>query len=151
MNPLEMAFPALASGNYAVTSPAVSDYNCIAWAAGESDRWWWPDPLGLNFWPPEIPRLETIDSFRLAFEALGFAKAKNDQPEPGMEKIAIFAQGGKPTHMARQLENGRWTSKMGQSEDIEHALRDLEGVLYGEVALFMGRPKSGATPLAKGP
>jgi len=76
---------------------------------------------------------------------------KNDQPEPGMEKIAIFAQGGKPTHMARQLENGRWTSKMGQSEDIEHALRDLEGVLYGEVALFMGRPKSGATPLAKGP
>ena len=151
MNPLEMAFPALASGNYAVTGPAGSDYNCIAWAAGESDRWWWPDPLGLNFWPPEITRLETIDSFRLAFEALGFANAKNDQPEPGMEKIAIFAQGGKPTHMARQLENGRWTSKMGQSEDIEHALRDLEGVLYGEVALFMGRPKSGATPLAKGP
>ena len=150
MNPLEMAFPALAAGHYTLTSPAVPDYNCVAWAAGESDRWWWPDPQGLNFWPPEIPRLETIDSFRSAFEALGFAKAHDGQPEPGLEKVALFARGGKPTHMARQLENGRWTSKMGQSEDIEHALRDLEGVLYGEVALFMGHPKSVVMAQAKG-
>ena len=141
MNPLELAFPALTKGRYAITSPAVANYNCIAWAAGESDRWWWPDPLGMNYWPPGIIRQENIDSFRLAFVTLGFELSANGILEAGLEKIAFFSRGGKPTHMARQLENGRWTSKMGQSEDIEHDLADLEGVFYGEVVLFMARPR----------
>lgn len=150
MSSLEIAFPALAAGGYTLTSPAVPDYNCIAWAAGESEPWWWPDPLGLNYWPPGIPRVESLESFKVAFETVGFAVADNGQPEPGVEKIALFARGGKPIRMSRQLENGRWTSKMGQSEDIEHTLKDLEGVLYGEVALFMGRPRAGALAQATG-
>ena len=32
------------------------------------------------------------------------------QLEPGFEKIALYADNsGKPTHAARQLDNGRWT------------------------------------------
>jgi hypothetical protein len=61
--------------------------------------------------------------------------------EPGSEKIAVFANAkGVPTHAARQLASGFWTSKLGVSEDIEHRLRDLEGDIYGTVALIMKRP-----------
>ncbi len=49
---------------------------------------------------------------------------------------------GLPTHAARQLASGRWTSKLGKAEDIEHDLHDLEGDLYGIVVLLMKRPLS---------
>ena len=47
---------------------------------------------------------------------------------------------GTPLHAARQLPNGRWTSKLGELEDIEHVLHDLEGAAYGSVVLVMKRP-----------
>jgi hypothetical protein len=53
---------------------------------------------------------------------------------------------GKPTHVAGQLVTGRWTSKLGESEDIEHGLRDLEGDVYGVVVLVMQRPLPIASP-----
>ncbi|MCI0637958.1 MAG: hypothetical protein L0Y72_23715 [Gemmataceae bacterium] len=40
-----------------------------------------------------------------------------------------------PTHAARQLPTGRWSSKLGPSEDIEHDLHALEGEIYGTIAL----------------
>lgn len=49
-----------------------------------------------------------------------------------------------PKHAARQLASGRWTSKLGKLEDIDHALHDLEGMLYGAVVLFMKRPRPAA-------
>jgi len=36
------------------------------------------------------------------------------------EKIAIYAAGGVPTHAAKQTSDGRWKSKLGGWEDIEH-------------------------------
>jgi hypothetical protein len=58
-----------------------------------------------------------------------------------MEKVALFADpAGIPTHAARQLASGQWTSKLGQAEDIEHELRALEGEIYGVVALILKRP-----------
>lgn len=44
----------------------------------------------------------------------------------------------------RQLPTGRWTSKLGQAEDIEHDLRALEGEIYRAVALILKRPVAGA-------
>jgi hypothetical protein len=47
---------------------------------------------------------------------------------------------GTPTHMARQLSNGNWTSKLGDAEDIEHAqLEQLEGDIYGVAYQFLRR------------
>ena len=47
--------------------------------------------------------------------------------EVGFEKVAIYAQAdGAPTHAARQLPDGTWTSKLGQEVDIGHT--DLQGV-----------------------
>ena len=37
---IEITFPNLEAGNYAVTSPSTPEYNCIAWAAGDTETWW---------------------------------------------------------------------------------------------------------------
>lgn len=58
----------------------------------------------------------------------------------GMVKVALMAKAGKPTHMCRQLSNGRWTSKLGQSDDIEHELDALVGPIYGDVQCILQRP-----------
>ena len=63
------------------------------------------------------------------------------QSEPGVEKIAIYVDDNDvPQHVARQLPDGNWTSKLGKGEDIQHdSLDGLEGDLYGKVAIFMMR------------
>jgi hypothetical protein len=60
--------------------------------------------------------------------------------EPGFEKVALIVDArGVPTHAARQLPTGRWTSNLGAWEDIEHELHALEGHAYGIVALLLTR------------
>src|SRR5262249_30079084 len=133
--------PRLQSSSYRVTSPPDRAYTCIAWSVGKCDQWWWPDPIGESYWPPEAPREETLPAFILAYAGLGFEPDATESVETGFEKVAIFvATGGKPTHAARQLPSGRWTSKLGRSEDIEHDLRDIEGEIYGTVAMILRRP-----------
>jgi hypothetical protein len=87
-----------------------------------------------------VTRAETCEAFRDAFATLGYVVCDHEQLEPGYEKIALFALAGQPKHAARQLPGGRWVSKLGPLEDIEHALHDLTGMLYGSVALVMKRP-----------
>lgn len=141
MNPLEVAFPGLAGSGYAVTSPVTLDYNCLGWAAGENDRWWWPDSAGVSYWPARVSREETLPTFVAAYATMGFAPTANPDLDPNVDKVAIYARSGIPTHAARQLPNGRWTSKLGQAEDIEHALTDLVGMIYGDVAVILVRSK----------
>jgi hypothetical protein len=133
-------FPNLTRANHRVVSPAAPDYNCIAWAAECQDRWWWPDPMGTAYWPPGVPREETVTAFEMAYGTLGFAACVDDSLEAGFRKVAIYAKAGTPTHAARQLSDGRWTSKLGEWEDIEHAtLQALEGGTYGAVASILRR------------
>jgi hypothetical protein len=48
---------------------------------------------------------------------------------------------GQPTHAAKQMESGKWSSKLGDWEDVEHAtLEALEGDFYGKVAQILKRP-----------
>jgi hypothetical protein len=138
---LEALFPGLRGSAYQVTSPANDVYNCIAWAAGETVRWWWPDLPPKRYWPAGVVRDETLAAFQQAFESLGYAVCAGEALEAGFEKVALYAQAdGFPMHAARQLSSGRWTSKLGELEDIEHGLRDLEGAEYGTVVLLMKRP-----------
>jgi hypothetical protein len=137
---LEDVFPGLRGQPYQITSPKDHRYNCIAFAAGDDRNWWWPDPDGEDTWPATISRTETIDAFRDAFATLDYIVCGNDQLEPGYEKAALFALAGVPKHAAKQLPSGRWISKLGPSEDIEHALHDLTGMVYGAVVLLMKRP-----------
>lgn len=136
-----------------ITSPISNRYNCIAWAAGDATRWWWPDPvriaLKLYFWPPGVPVELTFDAFLQAFGTLGFEECSDGNPETGFEKIAIYGrqknQSGlvEPTHAALQLKNGGWTSKLGQAEDVQHnELDGVSGPTYGAPVRFMRRPIS---------
>ena len=143
VKPFEELFPGLAAGDYEVTSPADKRYNCIAYAAGDFSKWWWPTPTDVKevFWPAGVGRSETIGAFRDAFATLGFSECANDDVEASFEKVALFANdSGTPLHAARQLATGRWTSKLGELQDIGHSVRDLEGDAYGKVVLIMKRP-----------
>ena len=139
VKPLEQAFPGLSKGGFKVTSAKSLSYNCIAWALNNSNQWWWPLPEANDvFWPAGAPRVETLSAFQAAFASLSYTPCTDDSVEAGFEKIALFADAnGLPLHAARQLANGRWTSKLGELEDIDHALHDLEGEFYGKVALLM--------------
>lgn len=137
---LEEVFPGLRGRPYQITSSKDHRYNCIAFAAGDDRNGWWPDAAGEDTWPAAVVRAETVDAFRDAFATLGYLVCDNDQLEPGYEKVALFARAGVPKHAAKQLPNGRWISKLGPSEDIEHALHDLTGMVYGSVVLVMKRP-----------
>jgi hypothetical protein len=46
-----------------------------------------------------------------------------------------MATDGEPTHAARQLPNGKWTSKLGRWQDIEYELDGLVGKMYGTVTV----------------
>jgi hypothetical protein len=99
------------------------------------------DKLGqkMGYWPPDIPRQYTLEAYVQAFATLGYEVCDNDYLEDGYEKVAIFVEGNSPEHMARQLSSGRWTSKLGMWEDIEHALQGLRGEKYGEVVKVLKR------------
>src|SRR5437899_11837645 len=93
-------------------------YNCIAFAAGDDTRRWWPHPDKISFyWPPhllrEFPGTETLGNFIHAFKWKGYTRCKNGYLKKGIEKVAIFMNNNRPTHAARQLESGLWMSKFG--------------------------------------
>ena len=136
---LEDLFPGLATSSYVITSPATSRYNCLAWAGGDTEKWWEPDPDGDCYWPEGAPRERTLEAVTKAYESLGFVPCQGDHLEPATEKLAVFARGALPTHIARQRPDGRWTSKLGPLEDIEHILDGLVGTEYGSVVLIMKR------------
>jgi hypothetical protein len=137
-------FPNLNSGNHHDTSDADEFYNCIAWGAGRNDAWWDPQegsPKKKYYWPAKVPRDDKVTSLIATYESMGFKSCGADgSPEIGMEKIAIYAHGEIYEHAARQLKNGKWTSKIGELEDIEHdAPENLIGPAYGEISTFMKR------------
>ena len=138
-------WPNLRPGRFSETSDVDRRYNCAAWAAGETTFPWWPwrSPY---YWPAGVPRVETIDAFVQAYEAIGFESCGTADFEPDFEKIAIFADAqGTPTHVAKQLVTGRWSSKLGDLKDIDHMeLGDLAGGLYGTPTVFMRRELSDA-------
>jgi hypothetical protein len=130
-----------------VRSPATPEYNCIAWAANEDFRWWWPIPEDLYYWPENAPKEETLEAFVKAFETLGYVACENENLENGFEKVTIYVdKSGRPTHAAKQLIDGKWTSKLGPYIDIEHELNclreyvlNIDGTDYGTVAAVLKR------------
>lgn len=131
-------FPRLTPQNHRITSPETIDYNCIAWSAGDMGHWWQPGV----WWPIATPPGDYgLEVLRRDFEALGYAACVDGILEPGVEKVALYGDSLFYTHAARQLPDGRWTSKLGRAEDIEHDTpEDVTGGAYGEVAQFMRRP-----------
>lgn len=136
---LLQAFPKLTCSAFDFTSPCETQYNCIAWAAGDDKQWWEPAPN--RFWPAGAPFNFTIAAYLSAFATCGYSTCSNGNLEDSVEKVALFAKNGLPTHASRQLPNGEWTSKLGKAWDITHSTYSLEGPAYGTVVAFLCRPR----------
>lgn len=126
------AFPLLSGAEWRLTSPATERYNCVAWATGDDEKWWWPEEP--YFWPEGAPFESSVSAFVIVFGLVGYESCESSDLEPGWLKVAIFAKEFGPTHIARQLPSGAWSSKLGSYVDIEHPLETLVGSLYGNVA-----------------
>lgn len=102
--------------------------------------------MGEYYWPQGVPRNLTTDAFLQAYSTLEFRLCFDGELEEGIEKIAIYGTGPagaeQPTHAALQLPDGRWTSKLGNCEDVTHSTaNDLNGPCYGQVVCFLRRPR----------
>ncbi len=122
---------------------------------GEKTTWWQPPifvkpPLkrgNTYFWPEGAPWDRTVDAYAAAFATRHYVRCPDGTLERGYEKIVIYGQrvGNAPArfqHAARQLRNGRWTSKLGNLKDItHHSPENLTGDFYGEPMIYMRRPR----------
>jgi hypothetical protein len=133
------SFPSLI--DYEVTSPITSAYNCIAYAAGDENRWWEPAafPSPGYFWPHGAERGDGLRVLESCFRAIGFEVCADGTWEDGYTRVALYQdEDGNWTHAARQLEDGTWTSKLGEHVDIRHKSPDcVSGPVYGAVGIFM--------------
>ena len=70
-----------------------------------------------------------------AFALHAHAASADEAFEQGLEKVALFINAfDVPTHAARQLPSRRYTSKIGESKDIEPELRTLAADFQSVVA-----------------
>lgn len=142
-------FPKLETdADFKVTSPQTTNYNCIAWAYYHNDRWMWPGGQefkicdGFHYWPNDVEDSTDVTAFIKAFEKTGYSICDDCSFEVGYRKIALYVKKGTSecTHAARQLSNGKWTSKIGRLNDIQHGNPyTIEGSAYGEVYCIMKR------------
>jgi hypothetical protein len=129
-------FPNLNALNHHVTSPADARYNCAAWAAGDTTKWW----DRFQYWPKATARTDAREAAEAAFASIGFVRCEDGRLEDRFEKIAIYERSGRWTHVARQLPDGHWTSKLGQAQDICHkTVSALFSDTYGRSVAFMQR------------
>lgn len=134
-------WPHLPDGSFTKTSEPNKYYNCVAFALGDFENW--HDSTRYGKWDDRAPRDGRAESYAKYFELNGFELCDGFDPEDGFEKVAIFGDAnGDFTHVALQLPDGRWKSKLGQLEDISHAdLRSISDGDYGTVCYFMKRRK----------
>jgi hypothetical protein len=137
-------WPNLLPSIYHKTSEIDVNYNCVAWVNKIQT-------INIDFSQDDEgnPKLDpyylTSYPYIEYFESLGFETCPDSSLEEGFEKIAIYEKDGKFKHVARQLSNGNWTSKIGEFEDIEHYnLEAVEGhpyksMSYGRPTHFMRR------------
>jgi hypothetical protein len=76
-----------------------------------------------------------------AYITLGYEQCSDGAHEAGFQKVAIYADAtNQAQHAARQLTNGKWTSKLGDLPDIGHESSEcLSGASYGAPVQFLKR------------
>jgi hypothetical protein len=141
---IDAAFPNLASSDYTTTSPDDDGYNCFCWAIRQdkNDVWCSPTPIAGYYWPPGLARNATLITFIELYELEGgYVSCDNGTFEEGYEKIVLYVDAtNEICHASRQLPSGKWTSKLGVLDDIEHDDPFVLEADYGPVLQFMKRP-----------
>src|SRR5713226_5698628 len=79
---IEAEYPNLKNSGWKLQSPSTMDYQCIAWAACDATRRWWPGPFPVpppsTYWPKHVCDEETVDCFIRAFAGLGYKVCQSD-------------------------------------------------------------------------
>lgn len=148
LNPAhEAKLPNLRRSGYVVTSECSTRYNWVAYAASDLTRKWDPGmlPLPGYYWPPGAIRGQGIEALVSAFEAIGYEICSRADLEDGYEKVALYMnQFGSWEHEAKQEQDGWWSSKLGNLEDIRHPTpHAVSSADYGQAMYFMRRRKRG--------
>lgn len=146
-----------------ITSPTDLCYNCVAWSLGIDSHWVEPyldngakvEPWAV--WPNTLDSGSSIETYVKMFRGEGFVKAVRGNREAGFDKIVIYWDKANKTftHVARQMDDGQWWSKLGRASDVQHKEPHTLGPAgspggYGEVWGYMKRAKGLAakdTPL----
>lgn len=135
--------PRVSADNCAITSRASKAYNCVAWVLADEKRWYEPTVSGQYYWPSEGASNYSLESYAEMFVGQGFVACETPLPENGFQKIALYGKRSEFSHVALQMPSGRWSSKLGGWEDVEHdTLEVLSGPIYGKPKLFMKRPEN---------
>jgi hypothetical protein len=138
-------FPNLNPAEDGITSEASDAYNCVAWAMGDTERVWERGSPRPSYWPPGVAGA-SVRGWMRVLEIQGYEVCHSPDLEAGCEKIAIYVSrdGSVPNHVARQIGDGAWASKLGLLEDIRHSrLESLVGDEHGIIGPIMRR-QSGA-------
>jgi hypothetical protein len=156
------SFPHLTDENYKPTSKATPEppvagtyfiYNCFAFVVNDETKFWWPGDDEYSYWP-HLNAPDTVQELMSVLEEdFNYEECADGSYEKGVQKIAIFVNGGDPVHIAIQPphRSGIWKSKMQCNIDMEH---DSLGILetwpeddpstqgYGKAMKFMRLRKS---------
>lgn len=141
--------PNLEDQQFDITSPTCHEYNCAAWGVEEDWHKWDPTAIGLDgqildpyYWPYGVPVLPTTKALEEAYFTRGYEPCDDGTLVAGKQKLAIYGDGkGDWKHVARQTNDGKWTSKMGDLADIEHVeVEAVEGSWIGRVESYLSRP-----------
>ena len=133
---LPKEFPNTNIEPFVITSPKANAYNCIAWAYEDNTKWYWPDEY--SYWPDSVIKEATINALIALFQKKGYEVCNNYELESNYKKVAIYADSeNNPTHAARPLANGDWTSKLGRGNDVTHTIESMANGFYGNVKVVM--------------
>src|SRR5262245_4584007 len=142
---LEAAFPGLKNSGFEVTSDKSDRPNCIGWVLNSNLYF---DPviggsIGGYYWPDGIRKDDTVTAWSELFSLHGFRDCPTADLDVETEKIGIYVGAdGNATHVAKQLNTGEWTSKVGKAEDIRHGTLDaLVGKEFGTIDKIMSRQR----------
>ena len=138
-------FPNLSGETIEILAPSSIRYNCIAYAAGDTSKWWGTVEED-NYWPDYATRTRRTESLIEVFTGLGFQRCRDGRLESGYEKVALYEDHGLWQHAALQTPTGRWRSKMGEGPLIEHLNPEsLADGMYGSPVIYMRRPANHLT------
>src|SRR5438034_10954897 len=139
---LERLFPALSGSEYSKSSEADTAYNCFGFAVHDTKQYWQKVDVRGYYWP--LKRDDRLEDWIEALRLNNFVPTDDWSLEAEFEKVCIYVnEEGSPEHVSRQLASGKWTSKIGRLEDIEHStLTELECVDYGKPKVMLKRKRA---------
>jgi hypothetical protein len=140
MEEIRQSFPLLTLENHQQTSDSDFNYNCLAFALGDTQNWWDPPAQFGIYWPLGFSPDHTVETAKQIIRLSGYTVEVEKDSNPHTDAVAIYADGDEWTHFAK-FTGGQWFSKLGEDHDISHLSLDLlEGDLYGKVVQILSRP-----------